>query len=265
MPRSVLPTLVLLAVALSTPAGSTASERLHSFTGYAFDKRDGRLLYSEQHFQIFVGDALAERLVVYRCPDGRPFARKTVDYREDRLAPAFYLFDQRAGHREGLRRNGEGKQVFVQTRADREEQSAPVAPRPGLVADAGFDEFVRKHWDALEAGESLRFDFLLPFRKDVASFRVRKLRDELIDGVPATTFRLSLSGLLGLFVSSIDASYDREQRRLLRYEGVSNIRDERGNNYLTRILFPLDRHRPLADPAPIEQAREEPLVGSCRS
>ena len=36
------------------------------------------------------------------------------------------------------------------------ERSGPLATSPTLVADAGFDEFIRRYWDTLvPAGEAL--------------------------------------------------------------------------------------------------------------
>ena len=45
----------------------------------ALSRDDGRLLYREVHYRDRTGD-VARRVVLYQCPDGVAFARKTVQY-----------------------------------------------------------------------------------------------------------------------------------------------------------------------------------------
>ena len=52
---------------------------------------------------------------------------------------------------------------------------APVAGGEALVADAGFDEFVRQHWDALMAGEAVPLHFAVPSRLESLGFRIRRV------------------------------------------------------------------------------------------
>ena len=52
-------------------------------------------------------------------------------------------------------------------------------------------------------------------------------------------FRLKLDGLLGLVAPSIDVSYGQASQRLLRFQGLSNLRDDAGKQQLVaRIDFP---------------------------
>jgi hypothetical protein len=135
---------------------------------------------------------------------------------------------------------------------------------PGtLVADAGFDSFVRERWAQLLEGDKLRFDFLVPSRLDFLSLKVQRLRADTEDGVPAQVFRLSLSGVLGWFLDGIDVWYADDDRSLLRFDGLSNVRDERGENYTARIRFPRSAIRNEVSAETFAEALAQPLVERC--
>jgi hypothetical protein len=210
-----------------------AQARLLAVEGDARDPDHDRLLYRESHLIRHEGERPIERLVLYRCPDGTAFARKRVDYRDSALAPAFELIDAR-GHREGLRRERGQPLVW----------SGDTAPRPvaagtsPLVADAGFDEFLRQRWSRLTAGEAQPLTFAVPAFGRGLAFRVRNtgLRREGEDRLQR--FELRLDGLLGRIAGTIRVDYDASDRRLRRFTGPTNIRDARGDQIEARIEFP---------------------------
>lgn len=250
-----------VAAPVPPPAAAPVAPALAAERAEARDAGDGRLLYREEHLLRYADGVLAERLVTYRCADGTAFARKRVDYAPDPLAPAFVLEDARTGYREGLAREGTQARALVRASADAPERSGPLAASPALVADAGFDEFIRQRWDALVPEGEARIDFVVPSRLEALGFRVRGLGVADIDGVPAQRFRLTLGGWLAWVAPHIDVAYDARDRRLLRYEGLSNIRDAGGEPLVARIDF---APPPPAPPASAwDAAAGEPLA-ACR-
>jgi len=219
---------------LLTPA--IASAGLTFEEGIASNPDSHAELYREQHWLRSDGDHPTERLVLYRCPDGTLFGRKQVDYRQSATAPAFHFEDSRSGYREGLRQ-GATPTVFVRSSSGAPEKSAALSPQQ-LVVDAGFDEFIREHWQPLLAGRAVPLDFAVPARLESIGFTVRRIGQLQIAGEPAWIFRLQLGGLLGWLVPHIDVFYGQASRRLLRFEGLSNLRDDQGDAQLTtRIDF----------------------------
>ncbi len=216
-----------------------ASERFERYSGEARDLRESVRLYDEEHWLHFDRDRLLERRVLYRCPSGQAFARKRVDYRDSLQAPAFDLVDARFGYREGLRRDTSSVETYFQPSRDVKEERAVLIEADSLVADAGFDRFIQQHWDSLGSGQSVPLEFLVPSRGAAMRFRMQQSERRAIDGVDARVLRLSLDGLFGLFVPRIDVAYSEGDRRLLRFEGLSNIRLEATRNALVRIDFPL--------------------------
>ncbi|MEJ0086046.1 MAG: hypothetical protein WDO72_10205 [Pseudomonadota bacterium] len=234
-----------------------------SFTGYArsLDGRD--LLYVESHSISGGGSADETRVVLYRCAVGlAPFARKDLDYTDERIAPAFAFEDARSGFSEGLRRNAVGMEVFARAGSAAKMRSEVLPPVPLMVADAGFDEFVRTRWDLLEKGGSIEVPFLVPSRLHSVNFKVRKVADATIGGDVASVFRLSVAGPLGWFLSDIDVSYRQRDRRLVRYRGITNVRNVSGSMLEAQIDFPdADRSDATVD---LSALRALPLVSACR-
>lgn len=205
--------------------------------GVARDPASQAELYREQHWIRSEAGRTVERLVLYRCPNGTAFGRKEVDYRRSSVAPDFRFLDQRSGYVEGLARRGATPTVFFRPGSGAAEQSKPL-PSASLVVDAGFDEFVRRQWAPLVAGKSVPLDFAVPSRLESLGFSARRVGDAVVDGEKAFIFRLRLGGLLGYVVPSIDVFYGQQSKRLLRFQGLSNLRGDDGRNPLNaRIDF----------------------------
>jgi len=245
-----------LAAALAV-AALPASAAYREEIGLATDLDSGQALYREQHLlRASPQGGPLERLVVYRCVDGTPFARKRVDYREAPAAPSFQFEDVRSGYREGVSRTGAAARVFVD-RPDAPAQQAPL-PRGNLVADAGFDQWVRREWPRLTAGESVPMAFLVPSRLTSYDFKVYEVDGGDADRDGDRRFRLRLGGLLGWFAPHIDVVYAERDQRLLRFEGLSNLRDDAGDDPLkVRIEFP--EPPKAADAATFARLASEPL------
>lgn len=267
-PRSAAPLrapacAALLASAAAWLAGSPARAADLQFIGEARSRSDGRLLYVESHHVRAPGTVGETRLVMYRCrADGPAFARKELTYGAVREEPEFTFNDARSGYIEGLRRTAQGLRVFQQENARAPRREASVPAGTVIVSDAGFDEFVRKHWSELEAGRTVRFPFLVPSRLDFLGFKVKKHNETNVEGARASVIRLNLSGVLGWFLPYIEVTYRKTDRVLLRYEGLTNIRDDSGANFVAIIDFPSRARRSVAA-VDLVSLRAEPLVSRC--
>lgn len=207
-----------------------------TFTGFARHPDTGALLYVETHAVKDPGSADEQRVVLYQRDAGAsPFARKHLVYGSARTRPGFVFEDRRSGYAESFAERD--SRVSARAGAGADTRSKSVTAR-GLVVDAGFDEFVRENWQALQRGDALVAPFLVPSRLTSVNFKVRKVTHTRIDGQMASVIRLSLSGALGWFLPDIDVSYRNRDRQLLRYRGLTNIRDVTGDLIEAQIDFP---------------------------
>jgi hypothetical protein len=201
----------VLSLAFSTATSAESQVEYLSYSSVARARHWTDFLYRERQVLLYRQGRIAERVVLYTCRDGAAFARKTVAHR-DALVPDFLFEKPSDGMREGIRETAAkgakptSRSVFYRGRASDPEKSGPVPSVPGLVADAGFDEFVQTHWDAVMSGRGLEMRFLLPSRLDDYAFQVQRVRGELTSGSPTAVFRLRLSGIWGWFLPQIDVT-----------------------------------------------------------
>ncbi len=241
---------------LLSAVAAAAAER---FTGDAYSIGSNALLYHETQY-LLASDG-AERVVLYRCPDGRAFARKRVRESGDVQAPDFDLVDARLGYREGVRANGAQRQVYVQRRSNLPEQADLLSVPADGVIDTGFDAFAQRHWDALVKGETLRFPYLVPSRRTFYQFKVNRT-DAGASG-RTMSIRLAAGNWLSFLLPHIDVVYDIAARRVVHYEGLSNIRGDDGKNYQVRSEYPVIAGGREVPQAEVEAALSVPLVSSC--
>lgn len=242
---------VCLTAALLTPAAG-AADLHYEGTAYA---ADGRVAYREEHWL-----AADSRLVLYKCADGAPFARKRVAGGAEAIAPNFELVDGRDGYREGVRGAGGSRTVFYQEKAGAPEKSAPLPAAQGAVIDAGFDAYVRRRWDELGGARDLRIPFLVPDHLGYFDLKLSAAGEAAEGGVPVRRLKMSLDAWYGFVAPTLQITYTAGERRLLRFEGISNVRDAAGRNQRVRIEFPQ-----AATPATMDAAAaaDIPLVKRC--
>lgn len=191
--------------------------------GSAYNKDTGTFVYSEHHF---CGEDQMLCTVQYRDSLGVIFAEKHLDYRQNPLSPSLLMTDYRSG---------------VESRVTASEQE-------NLVVDAGFDNFVRSIWDTLDAGDNAKFPFLVVgFDKPINMKALRSSAGDCTAAELCLDIKLD-SWFLGMIIDPIELSYSRAQRRLLRFSGISNIKDENGESLNVDIHYQYEDALPLLDP-----------------
>jgi hypothetical protein len=257
-----LPRLACLLFA-SLPLTALAADVVR-WTGYAYDLATGEPVYSERHEALIEDGRGLRARVEYVDPSGRPIAAKTLDFASPVL-PLFHLEDSRIGYREGLRRDGDALVVFIRDPGSGRDRMRTVLERGEgeVVADAGFDQFMRKHFDALARGERRVFDFLVPSQLRTLRFRVDKVGETERDGLSLLQLRLRPDGfILRNLVAAVELDYDLATRHLYEYRGISNVRQANGDSYRARIVFPPGERR-VASVAAIDGNAPCP-IGACR-
>lgn len=243
-------TLVLsIALAGILACGGLAAEERERI-GHAFDRNSGALLYQERHTETYANGEMTADTVQYIDPQGHIFGQKQVDFSRDPFVPEFQLDNTRTGHVEGLTRIAvDSLQVRFREHADEALRQQQLDLPRDAIADAGFDRFIESQWGHLIAGKTLVRKFLVPSRLEFMDWRIRR-SDNVREDTPhdakrgdqraRRTVRFALeidSAFLRLVVPPIVVIYDRDTRRLMRYEGLSNLRDDSGENHSVRIEF----------------------------
>jgi hypothetical protein len=237
--------LLIIALAGWLACGQVTAE-VRERIGRAYDRTSGVLLYKERHRETYAGGELIAAKVRYIDPQGRTIGSKRVDFSQDPFVPEFQLDNSRTGHVEGLTRiAADSLQVRFREHANRELLQQQISLPRDAIADAGFDRFIESQWENLIDGKTLVRNFLVPSRLEFMEWRIRRKDDvdqdaQTGDENDTDTVRFALeidSAFLRLVVPAIVVIYDRDTRRLMRYEGLSNLRDDSGENHSVRIEF----------------------------
>lgn len=202
------------------------------------DGAAGKLLYEEIHTSDSEGRS---RHVSYRI-DGIEFASKKVDYSVSTIAPDFVQQDSRQGEMIGARRDRRGRvELGYRERAGAKErwQVLEASSRP-LVIDAGFDNFVRRHWQLLAQGRAIDFDFAVPSRARSVHLVIASTSAAGC-GKPTAAdsrcFRVYAGNyLVRMFFPALHLLYDRDAE-LVRFKGLSNINAANGDGQQVRIDY----------------------------
>jgi hypothetical protein len=228
-------TSLLIALAVFISGWRSPGIATDSYTGYAYDKGTTDLVYTEEFTDRFIDGKHIETLTAYFDPNHRKIAHRVLDFRKSRFAPDFKTEDLRSGYLEGAEISGDQVRLFRRKDKDSKEETKTLnIPQP-VVIDGGFNQFIKSNWEKLEKGETITFQFAVPARLDYFTLRATKAssRDNemAIEVQPEKT-------LLRWLSSPIVVRYSKDTRRIKTYEGQSNISNDRGDNFVMKLVYP---------------------------
>jgi len=234
--------LAVIAAALLAAPGQASAQNVGETIGEAYDLKSNELLYRETHC---VSSDTAAREVIYRNHEGRLLARKLLDYSSGATTPSFVQHNLYSRELIEVALKDDNLTMTVQEIGNPEPKKAlstQTDEKLPVVIDAGFDVFVRDHWETLVAGDKKYFLFPFAERSSLVELRIGPTSCSY-DNETDQCFRLDLSNwFLRMLVAPIELGYDVESKRLARYRGLSNIGDENGNGQVVDIQY---RYRDL--------------------
>ena len=190
-----------------------------AITGTAYAAGSDQVLYRE-HYDF--DTAPGQWRVEYRLPDGAVLATKRLDFSPGKARPNYLLHYHDSDRTTGAQWQGDDSLLLFN---DGEEAIKEV-PRATVVIDAGFDHFVRDHWEQL-ARQSLEFKFAFANDLRLLPLRISQVPGSQtpLENQPGITF-FRIEGtnlLLRWFADPIYLGYN-DQRELCIYQGISNLR-----------------------------------------
>lgn len=240
--------LTYTAALVILPVVSWASDRME-FTGTA-RQDNGNILYTETH--TVTGTCSGGRFtpntqyVEYRrSAETGSFAGKQLRYDRSLLRPAVEFrqpdFSETLEIRypEPNRLRIDWNMPGEPSNSAKDVQSFELPYSDNVVVDTGFDHLVRKHWQSVQKGLPVEFEFLAPTRGETFSF---VMEPATVNGVNAEhVVRIRPSGVLLRFVvDPIILGYN-DQGFLTDYVGLTNIRKGRDKNHTAHIRYRLSQ------------------------
>lgn len=231
MMRHLLPSL-LLCLPLSALA-----ESVEHFSGLATDLKTGQPLYREVHEQHYDGTRWLGGNIRYLAPDGRLLGEKTLDFSRSRYVPLMRFSQPGIGYEDSITGISD-QDITVGTRRQNVIQQTTVPRQPEQAADSGFNAYVVDQLPSLAQGRTLHMRFVVVGQRDQYRFRILPQEQLQLGGERALRLRVEPDSLLRWVVDPLTLVYGLESRRLLRYEGVSNlINPQTGKAWQVRIRF----------------------------
>lgn len=203
------------------------------FTGEARLK-SGELFYQEQHQEFYEGKDLKKAQTVYLDASGKKIAELTSVYSGSQGIPEYRYHDLRSGYEDGVEIRSDRVIVFKRASSSASREAVEFSITPQLVSGQGFNHLVRNSLEQLISAGPLHVKLVLPSRLDYFQFRAR-IR-EANDREVQVRFEID-NWILRLFASHLDLVYERNTKRLLRYDGISNIEDATGQHPFVTITY----------------------------
>ena len=236
--------LFSLILVLVAPASCLADQALKAFDRSVFPEKltmlstakawdSGQAEYYELYFEVEAG-----LHTVYLDNAGLIIAERWAQFQSNKHTPLYRLVDYRHGSQYGVEA-GEGDQLQMFTQ---KSLNAPIKRKrvdaDELVIDAGFDEFIQTHWQALfEKDQARSFEF--PFAKRRMMIKM-KLESDACEPVIVGTACLSLSmrnPLFNLIAGKTQVRYHMGNKQLLGFDGLSPLASKEHKPLKVRVGF----------------------------
>ncbi len=211
---------------------------VNSYFGTAFDQKSGQKVYTDNHQENLEGLTHTSSKIEYKDPSGKVIARKTILFSKNSSLPDFKLEDLRDGYIEGGEiLNGKYKLIYRKNKNEPlQEKILDLSTKS--VADGGFDHFIKENWTELLNGKKIKFQFYAPSQLDSFQFYVKKVKQSEYEGRDSLYVKMEMDNLLlNIFIPPIFITYDIETKRIVYYEGISNINNSVGKSYFVRLAY----------------------------
>lgn len=174
--------------------------------------------------------------------EDKVFAEKKLTYGKNTAIPSVSQKDFRFGELREADVTENGVELRYQANAQKKIDRAVIALQKVDIVDAGFDNFIREHWETLLTGETLTVNFAsiahlkaLPLR--ISLQPLEKCLNKRKETTAMTCFFVEIdNALLRLVLGNIKMLYD-EHHRLYEFNGIVNIQSNDQDNQKATIRY----------------------------
>lgn len=219
----------------STPSFADYTEK---YKGVAYNKKN-EIIYIENHQVTFSDDTnVKEAVTTYLNTKGKKIAEISSDFKKSLSAPVYTFKDFRHKSGHGIayvdnklqlikyKKNGRKKTKFI---------TKKFSPDSLIVGGQGMHYYLRQNFNSLKNKKNVPVKFLTPGNLDYYNF---KLNYTGINKEGYITLEIKISNLiLRIFAPSLYLQYDPKTKRLIQYEGLSNLADDNDDIQSVKIKY----------------------------
>lgn len=230
---------LLVLGAFSAAAMTAYADEVYAVSGTAYNLKTGKLSYRELFSKL---DDNHQVHVNYARPDGTVFARKVLDYTTEVFQPGVMFTDDRDD--ETVSATFDAGRLLLTHKVKGDSQTKTLYETSKLVIDAGIDAAIQQQWDKLMAGKKVEVEVANPRTLVVDKLVITKINASesplAYKGSQASWtyfFVEAANKFNSLFSEPGFYAYETNGKFLMRYQGVANIDNDKGEAWNVRIEY----------------------------
>lgn len=207
---------------------SLKAQQTIEFKGIAKIKNE--ISYVEKHkLQMNKDGEVLIADTTYESSDGKLLAKMSSDFSSSLTAPAHFIENLIDGNRHGIRYENSELVLFNQDK-DKKEETKKVSQKNKdikFVGCQGLNYFILQNLDDVIAKKKIKVRFLIPGLLDYYDFELEYKKQDDSGNVD---FELHAdSFFIRLFAPTFYLTYNKNTKRLISFDGLSNIKDPKSN------------------------------------
>ncbi len=192
-------------------------------------KFEGKVVYEEKHQVTFEGGKITKTYTEYFDADKKLIGKLSNDYTKSLSAPEHSMEDLRLKNQHGLRYKNLDIELFNHDDGEKEEHKL-IGPGDYkgklVVASQGLHYYLVAHMEEVLKKGKLDLKFLIPGKLDAYDFYLKVLH--YTDEKAEMEIKID-NWFLRLFAPRLKLIYDLKKKQLIHYEGLSNIKNSKGD------------------------------------
>lgn len=203
--------------------------------GIAKSKNDGQLVYIEKHNIEIDEKGLNKKInTKYLNPSGKLIAQGESNFLKNPLIPDVVFEDFRFGIKETLTLADDRTIVIRQFKNNKSLVSKSFALKDSMAAGQGFDNFIKTKFEELKH-KDIKLNFGVISQLNFFTFKAYTKKQNTDQTV---LFGIELiNPLYRLFSDELILKYDIKNKKLLTYQGLSNLLNEQQNTQAVIIEY----------------------------
>jgi hypothetical protein len=189
----------------------------YKYQGVARDK-EGKFLYKETHLEKWQAGEIISTVTRYFNQEDKEIAILSNDFTKSVSFPEFSFKNHEDLHEHGVVFKDRQYEMYMIN--DGEKKTKVYKPKDESVTGQGFHFSLVKKLDMLKLSDTGVFDFVIPGRLTSYKFAykvIKKTESEM-------TIKVSINNFfLRMIAPSMQLRYNSKTKRLIDYEGLSNI------------------------------------------
>lgn len=184
-----------------------------------------QLVYSEKHRAEVSVDGLYQTLTTdYLDEKERRFASLRSDFSRNKFIPDYEFENSRTQIRERVQKSDDGKKLIIEIVDKGKVEKKEMEVVDNAVLSQGFHNFIMARFDDLK-DHPLEVNFIVPRKNDFYRFMIQK--EKMSDEAMELSIRPK-NFFLKALVPRISITYHTKSKRLLAFNGTTNIEDATG-------------------------------------